>query len=300
MKTLHSTLFLVLAAFVGFAHANPAADKLRVVATIPDLADVVREIGGDRVDVVSITKGRENLHLVSGLPSHMIAISKADLFVQVGLSLEVAFVPSLMETARNKRIQPGQPGFVNVSEGWEALDRPTNLSRQAGDVHPPGKLFAQRILEGLVRIDPDSKAAYEARFESYSKRLDEAAARWTEAEKSWVGKRVVVYHQEYNYLCRAGGIEIVGTIEVKPGIPPTPNHLAGLVATMKRSGCTTILTAAWSNDDEVAQVAKATGAKVVELPNQCGGGQGTETWIGMMDVIHGKVGAALGATNAAK
>lgn len=293
---------LALLALLGIAQA---ADKLKVVATIPDLADITREIGGERVEVSTITRGRENLHLVTARPSHLIAVSKADVFVQVGLSLEVAFVPGLMEAARNRKIQPGQPGFISVSEGWEALDKPANVSRQAGDVHPQGnphmnldpragRFMAERIRDGLARVDPSSKALYEQRFDAYAKRLDEAEARWREQAKAWAGKKVVVYHQEFGYLCRTCGIEILGSIESKPGIPPTPNHLAELVARMKAAGCTTVLTAAWSNNDEVAHVAKAASGKVVELPNQCGGLPGTDDWIAMMDLVHARLAGALG------
>ncbi|MCC6409441.1 MAG: zinc ABC transporter substrate-binding protein [Planctomycetes bacterium] len=310
MKKLILGVLSAFTLFVAATHAAPLpADKLKVVATIPDLADIVREVGGERVDVSAITKGRENLHLVTARPSHLVALSRADLFVQVGLSLEVAFVPGLMEAARNRKIQPGQPGFVNASEGWDALDKPATVSRQAGDVHPQGnphmnldpkagRFLAERIRDGLVRVDPGSKSEYEQRFAAYAKKLDDAEARWSEAEKSWAGKKVVVYHQEYGYLCRACGIEILGAIEVKPGIPPTPNHLAELIATMKQQGCTTILTAAWSNNDEVERVASAAGAKVVELPNQCGGLSGTDTWIGMMDLVHKRIGEALGTAKA--
>lgn len=306
MKSLFLSLIVGLIAFTTDARA---ADKLKVVATIPDLADIVREVGGERVDVKALTKGRENLHLVTALPSHLVALSRADVFVQVGLSLEVAFVPGLMETARNPKIQPGAPGFVNVSEGWEAIDKPANVSRQAGDVHPQGnphmnldpragRFMAERVRDGLVRVDAGSKELYERRFVDYAKRLDEAEARWSEQRAKWAGKKVVVYHQEYGYLCRACGIDIVGSIEAKPGIPPTPNHLAALIAKMKETGCTTVLTAPWSNDDTVARVAEAVGGKVVELPNQCGGIAGTDTWIGMMDLVHRRLGDALVAPKA--
>lgn len=306
MKALVLVLLFGLLAFATDARAS---DKLKVVATIPDLADIVREVGGERVDVTALTKGRENLHLVTARPSHLVALSKADVFVQVGLSLEVAFVPGLMETARNPRIQPGSPGFVSVSEGWDAIDKPENVSRQAGDLHPQGnphmnldpragRFMAERVRDGLARVDPGSKDLYDRRFADYAKRVDEAEARWSEQRKAWTGKKVVVYHQEYAYLCRTCGIEIVGSIETKPGIPPTPNHLAELIAKMKETGCTTVLTAPWSNDDTVARVAQAVGGKVVELPNQCGGIAGTDSWIAMMDLVHRRLGEALGAVKA--
>jgi ABC-type Zn uptake system ZnuABC Zn-binding protein ZnuA len=285
------------------SHAAPAAGPLRVVCTLPDLADVTREIGGERVEVSTLYKGRENTHAVMAKPSHLVAMSKADVFVQIGLSLESSIVPGLLENCRNEKIQPGKPGFVNVSEGWTALDVPAVLSRKEGDVHPQGnphmnldpragKHMARVIHEHLVQVDPGSKAGYDARYEAYVKKLDEAGARWAAASKEWKGKQVVVYHKEYDYLAALYGLTIQGSIEVKPGIPPTPNQIASLVETMKKAPGAVILTAPWSNDDTVEEIAKATGAKVVELPNMCGGMTGAESWIGMLDLIHKRLAEA--------
>jgi ABC-type Zn uptake system ZnuABC Zn-binding protein ZnuA len=280
--------------------APARAERLKVVCTIEDLADIVRTIGGDRVDVTTIARGRENLHQVNTRPSHLVAMSRADMFVQIGLSLETAFVPGLLENSRNEKIQPGASGFVNCSQGWSALDVPGVVSRKSGDVHPQGnphmnldprggKQIAERVFEALCKLDPSSKAAYQQRFDEYSKKLAEAAERWASLGKDWKGKKLVVYHQEYSYLAATYGIEIAGSIEERPGIPPTPNHIAELIGQMKRDKIGVIATAAWSNGREVSEVAKATEARVVELPNQCGGARGTETWIGMMDVMHEKL-----------
>jgi ABC-type Zn uptake system ZnuABC Zn-binding protein ZnuA len=298
-----ATFFLFVLSAPG--RAGGAADPLRVVATISDLADLVHEIGGERVEVTTIARGKENLHAVVARPSHLVAMSRADLFVEIGLSLEVGFVPGLLEGARNERIRPGAPGFVNVSEGWSAIAVPTEVSRKAGDIHPQGnphlnldprggRHMAERILAGLSRVDPGSQAAYQQRFDAFVARVGQAEQRWTAAAQSWKGRKVVVYHNEYDYLAAAHGIDIVGTVEYKPGIPPTPNHITRLIADMKAKDCKTILTAIWSNNNDVARIAEETGAKVVELPNQCGAMKGAETWIGMMDVVHQRLGAAFG------
>ncbi len=288
-----------------------AADKLKVVATLPDLADIVREIGGERVDVSTIARGTENLHHVQTRPSHLVAMNKADLFVQIGLSLETAFVPGLLEASRNPRIQPGQPGFVNTSAGWQALDVPGALDRKNGDVHPQGnphmnldprggRQMADAILAGLVAVDPGSKAEYEKRHAAYTAKLDEARARWAELGKAWKGRKIVVYHKEYDYLAATYGLEIVGSIESNPGIPPTPNSLAELIAKMKQASDVVILTATWSNNRDVSEVASRANAKVVELPNQCGGGAGTESWIAMMDTLHKRLAEAFGGAPVAR
>jgi zinc/manganese transport system substrate-binding protein len=292
------------------ASAAPA-DRLKVVCTIQDLADITKEIGGDRVEITTIARGKENLHQVQSRPSHLIAVSRADVFVQVGLSLETGFVPGLLEAARNPRIQPGKPGFITMSQGWNPLDVPTSLSRQAGDVHPQGnphmnmdpragRHMADLVLAGLSGVDPGSKAEYEKRHAAYVERLAAAEARWSAMAKSWKDKKIVVYHKEYDYLADCYGMKIVGSIEIKPGIPPTPNHIAGLVDTMRSEKADAILTAIWSNNSSVSQVAEEAHVKVVELPNQCGGMQGTDTWIGMMDLVHQRLAEVLGGTTAAR
>jgi len=308
IKTIAIALFAALGVA---APAAAAAEKLHVVCTIQDLADIVREIGGDRVDVTTIARGKENLHQVQARPSHLIAVSRADVFVQVGLSLESSFVPGLLEGARNPKIQPGQPGFLSMSEGWEAIQVPATLSRQGGDVHPQGnphmnldpragRHIASRVLAGLSAVEPQSKEAFAKRHSEYLGRLETAEARWAAAAKAWAGKKIVVYHKEYDYLAAAYGLTILGSIEVKPGIPPTPNHVAELVDAMKRERADAILTAVWSNQDIVEQIADATHVAVVELPNQCGGIPGTETWIGMMDLVHQRLAAALGTDSSSR
>ena len=233
------------------------------------------------------------------------------MFVQIGLSLETSVVPGLIENCGNERVQPGHPGFVNGSEGWTAMDVPTVLNRKDGDVHPQGnphmnmdprggKHLAARILAGLEAVDPGSKAYYDQRYESYKKELDAAAERWAAIGKAWAGRKIIVYLKEYDYLAQAYGMVIQGSIEVKPGIPPTPNHLASLIDTMKRDKGAVILTALWSNNDEVEKITRETGAKVVELPNMCKGLPGTDTWIGMMDLVHERLAQAFGTGSTAR
>jgi len=312
------TALLLLASFAGAhgasanaAASSPAADKLRVVCTLPDLADIVREIGGDRVDVSSIYKGRENTHALTAKPSHLVAVSKADVFVQIGLSLESSFVPGLLENCRNEKIAVGKPGFVNASEGWEALDVPDTLTRKEGDVHPQGNPhmnldpragahIARVVHDHLIAVDPGSKVGYDQRYEAYAKKLDAARERWAAASKDWKGRRIVVYHKEYDYLAARYGLVIQGSIESKPGIPPTPNHVAELVDSLKKTPGALILTAEWSNNETTAQIARESATKVVVLPNMCGGETGAETWIGMMDLMHERLAQGFGTASGSR
>jgi zinc/manganese transport system substrate-binding protein len=303
-------LFALTALSLSGTFPGPA-DRLKVVCTIQDLGDIAKQIGGDRVEITTIARGKENLHQVQARPSHLIAVSRADVFVQIGLSLETAFVPALLEGARNSKIQPGRPGFISMSEGWSALDVPASVSRQAGDVHPQGnphmnldprggRFMADRILAGLSAVDPGSKDQYEKRHAEYLQSLSKAENRWTAMASAWKGKKIVVYHKEYDYLAALYGMTILGSVESKPGIPPTPNHIAELVDTMRREKADAILTAVWSNNSNVARIAEETKSRVVELPNQCGGLPGTSTWIDMMDLIHRRLADAFGTETDAR
>jgi ABC-type Zn uptake system ZnuABC Zn-binding protein ZnuA len=295
-------LLLCLASLIS-PRPGPVGDPLSVVTTLPELADIAQRIGGDRVEVQALCRGTENTHRVVTKPSHLAAMARADVFVQCGLSLEMAFVPALMQTCRNRAIQPGAPGFVSVSEGWDAIQVPADMSRAAGDIHPQGnphmnlhpaagRHAAGSILAGLKRVDPASAAAYQRRHDEYCAELAEAERRWAEAGAAWKGQKVVVYHLEYDYLLAHYAIESVGSIELKPGVPPTPRHLAELVERMKRERPAAILTAKWSNNRYVEELAERTGTPVVELPNMAGASERTRTWIGMMDVVHERLAQA--------
>jgi len=301
MKKQLSFLFVAACMALSATRAAPSDEPLRVVTTIPDLADIASRIGGDRVSVQSIAKGRENAHAVQVRPSTLVAFSRADVFIEMGLSMEHSYVPGLLLAARNPKIQPGQPGFVNVSEGWKPIEVPVSLSREiAPDLHPNGnphfnvdprggRHIAEKIHEALVRVDPGSKDGYDRRFDAYSKELDQAEARWKEMGKTLKGRKIVTYHAEFNYFADLYGMDIVATIEPRPGLPPTPSHIAEVVQKMRDQHVAVILTAAWSNNDETAEVARQTGAKIVEVPAMVHGEPGADTWIEMMDLIHKRV-----------
>lgn len=309
LTMIHLALLAAVAALAprAGAVASPTrADRLQVVATIPDLADLARAIGGDRVEVISIARGRENIHAVRLKPSHVVATSRADVFVQVGLSLEHAWVPGLLRTARNRDVEPGGKGFVNASEGWEAIDVPETASRRQGaDVHlegnphvnlapAGGRHMAGRILAGLSRADPEGRETYEKNHAALVERLEAAEARWAAIGRELRGRKVVEYHKEFDYLFRAHGLELAGTVEPKPGVPPSPGHLARLIGTMREEGVSVVVTAAWSNDKHVAEVARKTGAKLVELPSMVDANAAATSWIAMMDDVHRRLAAAFG------
>lgn len=286
--------------------AAPSSAELSVVATIPDLADIARRIGGERVDVKSIAKGTENVHAVQIRPSDLIATSRADVFLELGLSLEHAWVPGLLLTAKNDAIEPGARGFMNVSDGWPPIQVPETLSRSQGvDIHPQGnphfnldpragRHMAEKVLEVLSRCDPAGEEAYQQRYQSYLSELDVAEKRWGAIQAKLAGRKLVQYHQSFDYLLLVCGLETIATLEPKPGVPPTPSHLTEVIERMQREGVKVIVTAAWSNTKTVRNVAEKTGAVVLELPNMVGGAAEADTWIGMMDLIHRRLAEAFG------
>ncbi|MHC4894146.1 MAG: metal ABC transporter substrate-binding protein [Planctomycetota bacterium] len=285
--------WIVAAALVLIPRA--AADEVVVLATIPDLGDIAERVGGERVEVTTVARGTENIHAVALRPSSLVAANRADLFLQVGLSLEHAWVPGLLERSRNRGIQPGQAGFVNTSDGFPAIQIPEVISRsQAVDLHPQGnphinldpragRHFAEAVLTGLTRVDPDSAEAYRAGHARYLGELSEAEKRWAPVLERLRGSRVVAYHGEFAYLAASAGIEVVALLEPKPGVPPTPGHLANVVRQMRELEVDVVLTAKWSNGSAVRRIAEETGAQVLELPTQVRGAKQVDSWIGLID-----------------
>lgn len=283
----------------------PGARPLQVLTTLPDLRDIVGRIGGERVEARSIADGTENVHAVQIRPSTLVAAHRAQMFVQIGLSLEHAWVPGLLEAVRNPRIQPGAPSFVNTSAGWPAIDLPASVSRAEGaDIHPQGnphinlahgggRHIAAEVLAALERVDPEGREGYRARHAAYLRELDAAEARWRKVREELAGAAVVTYHTSFDYLLRDLGLELVGTIEPKPGVQPSPRHTAALVERMKaRPRPPVILTAPWSNGSVVREIARRSGARVVEIPDMVGGAADGGSWIGMMDLVHERIRAA--------
>ena len=282
-----------------------ASSQLRVVTTVPDLADIVEEIGGDLVEVTSLSRGSENLHAVSARPSMLVALSRADLFLEMGLSLESSWLPDLLRTARNPRIEPGTAGFVDTSTGWTAIEVPETLSRRGGDLHPQGnphfnldpragRHLAERVTDGLVAVDPEHAAQYRAGKGRYLEELARAEARWERWGKHLRGRKVVVYHLEYNYFVKHYGMELVTAVEPKPGIPPKPRDVAMVIRMVRAEKVPVILTAAWSNNRQVAEIARKGEAQVVELPNMVGGAPWADSWISLIDGLHRSIASAYG------
>src|SRR5438445_8879367 len=236
------TLLTLALAHTPFA---TAAEKIRVVTTIPDLADMARHIGGDLVEVTSIATGVEDIHAVPMKPSFAVLLNRADILVLLGLEAEHAFLPGLLEAARNPRILRDAPGYIDCSVYVTPLEIPTRIDRSLGDQHPMGnphinldpvlgKDMARAIADGLSRNYPEHAAVFKKNLDDFTAELDAAIARWQREAAPLKGKKLVSYHPDLLYFAERYGMIPAGTIEIRAGVDPTPGHIAELDETMRR------------------------------------------------------------------
>jgi len=295
MNMTRRNLILFLAAGAAvLGLALPAhAQQIRVVTTTPELADITRQIGKELVNVESLTRGVEFMHTVPIKPSFVPKLNRADILVEMGLDLEVSWLPALLEVANNSKILPGQPGNIDCSIGISVLEVSRTMDRSEGDVHPKGnphynldplngKIMARNIADGLSRNYPQHKALFEKNLNAYLGELDKAIARWQSMAAPLKGVKIVTYHIEWSYFANRFGLQQVGIIELKPGIEPTPNHLVGLAQKMQQEKVQMIIYGAQSNRYP-QQLASQTGASVVRLQSIAGGSAETETYIKFID-----------------
>ena len=293
---LHAIMAWAFAAFTGAgALAQESLAKLQVVATVPDLADFARQIGGDQVEVKTLARGVDDLHRVLMKPSFLLALKDADVFLQMGLDAEEAWLPSLLKQCRNRSIQPGQPGFVNCSYKVEALEVPEDLSRAQGMRHRlgnphynldprNGRRMVINVAAGLIRARPEQRDEFAGNLKRYVAKLDAKIREWDALARPLRGKKVVSYHRSFTYLAKRYGFVVRGEIETKPGIPPTPTHQASLIRLMRREEVRVILCESFYSDRVPSAIAEQTGAKVHTMPVLVGGVPEARDYIAMVDV----------------
>lgn len=290
MKTMNAALTALLCVTA----AVPGAAAVKVVTTTPDLAALAREVGGDRVAVESLASGVQNAHHIDPKPSHVVKVMKADLFVQTGLELEAAWADPVLAAARNRRVRPGQPGFLDASEAVAPLEVPTEVTRAMGDVHPGGNphymqdpvragQVAALLAKRLSELDPGGAPDYAARLKDFQARLAERLKVWTARLAPFKGAKAVTYHRDWVYFSDRFGLVPFGEIEPKPGIPPTAQHTADLIARMKAEGVRLVLTVPWYEERTPQAVAQATGARVAKAALLPGAFPGTDGYFGWMD-----------------
>jgi ABC-type Zn uptake system ZnuABC Zn-binding protein ZnuA len=296
MKILPRNIWKVslVAVAIVWLHANGVfAQQVRVVTTIPDLADIAKQIGKELVNVESLARGVEFMHAVPVKPSFVPKLNQADLLVLMGLDMEASWVPALLEVASNPRILPGQSGYIDCSVGVAVLEAPRRLDRAEGDLHPKGnphfnldpmngKIIAQNIASGLGRNFPQHRQTFEKNLKAYLTELERWIPRWQEMAAPLKGTKIVTYHLEWSYFAKRFGLEQVGFIELKPGIEPTPNHLVNLAQKMKQERAQLIIYGPQS-DRLPRRLASETGAKALKLPDMVGGEPGVDSYIKLID-----------------
>ncbi|HEX2600817.1 MAG TPA: metal ABC transporter substrate-binding protein [Gemmatimonadaceae bacterium] len=289
---------------ISFISAQATA-QLKVVATTPDLASVAREIGGNRVNVVALAKPTEDPHFVDAKPSFIVTLNRADALVEGGAELELGWLPPLLENSRNSKIAAGAPGRIVASEGIRLLEIPTSFDRSKGDIHSLGnphymidpaaaKIVARNIASHFAQLDPKNAATYNANLAKFSSRIDAKLADWQKQLAPYRGAKIVTYHRDFIYFAQRFGLTIVDELEPKPGISPSPAHLAQVIGEMKRSNAKIILVQPFQNRKTAETVARQTGATVIDAPQQPGAASNTSSYFDNMDNLVRAIAAALG------
>jgi zinc/manganese transport system substrate-binding protein len=283
MAMKRETLLICLALLLALALPARAQGKLSLVASTEDLAAIAREVAGDHITIDFIARGYQDPHFVEAKPSFILKLQRADLLVLVGRELEIGWLPPLVQQSRNAKIQPGAAGYLDASLHARILDIPQGqVTRAMGDVHPlgnphywldpeNGKIIARDIAAKLSQLRPDEKAFFDQRLAAFVQKLDEAEKRWVSAMAPYKGVKVVTYHRSYVNFADRFGIDVVGYVEPRPGIPPTPQHTLDLINEMKRQGVKLVLVEPYFDLKTPNAIGRDTGARVLVVPPSVGG-----------------------------
>ncbi len=294
MRRLATLVLIALVAVAGLTPAAHAARKLRVVTTIPDLRALAEAVGGDLVDVDSLTRGTQNFHEAEVRPSMMLKLRRADVLIENGLQLDM-WADVAVSGANNPNIILGAPGRVDISRGIPLLEVPTTrVDRSMGDVHPLGNphfsldpglapIITQNIVDGLARVAPEHRAAFERNRQAFLARLEQAMARWTAQMAPVKGAKVVVYHPDMIYFLTRFGLVQTGMVEDRPGIPASPAHLVALIKTMKEEGVKVVLVEPWNDVKLATRVAEEAGGKAFVIASSVGAVKGADNYLAAVD-----------------
>ena len=296
MRTSAVLRYATLALFLAMLAATPFARRINVVATTPDLAAIAREIGGDAVEVKALAKPTEDSHFVDAKPSHIVTLNRADVLIEGGAELELGWLPPLLESARNDRIAVGAPGRISASLGVRLLEIPTTFDRARGDVHALGnphflidpvnvRLIAAQIADHLAQIEPGSATLFKANLRKFDATLDLRMAEWQKELAPYRGAKIVTYHKDFVYLAERFHLDVVETLEPKPGIAPSLSHLAQVIGVMKAQNARVILVQPFQNRKTAETVARQTGAVVLDIAQQPGARPNTDTYFQLMDYV---------------
>jgi zinc/manganese transport system substrate-binding protein len=286
---------LIFAFTLLVAGSTFAADKLNVVTATEDAASITREVGGDRVTVTSIGKGYQDPHFIEPKPSFLLLLKRADLLEVIGLDLEIGWLPPLLDQSRNNNIRPGQKGYLDLSTGVEILDRPGgNLNRSMGDVHPLGNphywldpanavRMAIEVNAKLKEFRPADSAYFDQQLQSFKVRMNDANKRWLAQMAPYKGAKIVTYHPSWPNFARHFGLQVAGTVEPKPGIPPSPSHTLEIINLIKDQKIKVILMEPYFDRKTPDFIAEKTGAHVVVMYPSVGGKAGLDDYFKLFD-----------------
>ena len=292
MARLIPYLILTLCAFPNWAQA-----KLNVVTTTQDSAAIVQAVGGEHVQVQSLTLGTRDPHFAEATPSMIRRAHQADLLVLIGADLEIGWLAPLLEAARNGRVLPGAPGYLDLSASALLLDKSAGpVSRAQGDVHANGNphywldprnglRMAQAISTRLGEIDPVHAGDFRANLEAFEMQLRQRLAHWQAQLAALKGKPVIAYHKSFVYLAHAFGFRIVAEVEPKPGIPPNAAHLQQLVETIRTQKIGVLIMEPYYERRSAEYLARETGIKIVVLPQSVGAQPRVSTYFDLFDAI---------------
>jgi zinc/manganese transport system substrate-binding protein len=284
--------------------ALTAQAKINVVATLPDYGAIARAIGGDHVDVTVLAKPTEDPHFVDARPSFVVKLREADMLIDGGAELEIGWLPPLLQNARNPKIANGQPGRVEASQGIRLMEVPEELSRAAGDVHAMGnphfmvdpiiaKAVAAHIASSLATVDAANAATYQENEKQFENTINAKLQEWGAKLLPYRGQSLVAYHDSWPYFAHRFGFNISVFLEPKPGIPPSPSHLAEVIAQIKAQKIKAILVEPYHNRKIAEKVAQETGAKVVDFAQFPGALRDTDTYVKLIDALVKNLAAAL-------
>lgn len=313
MKRYKLTLYAAFVLITVFLAGGDAEAKVRIVTSLPDFAAIAKEIGGDKADVESLAKGYQDPHFVDAKPVYVTRLNRADVLIYNGLDLEVGWLPLLITGARNSNIStPNAPGNVDASRFIvNVLEVPTGpIDRSMGDVHPRGNphymldprnglAAARGIKDKLIEIDPGNAAYYEGNYEEFARLLALKIKEWDMELAPYRGTKIVSYHKNLNYFTEWAGFEEVGYIEPKPGIPPMPSHVAGLIKKMEQEHVKLVLASNYYPQKTPKLIADKTGTKFISLPTSVGGEDEINTYFDLFDAIVGDITSALGKESGA-
>jgi zinc/manganese transport system substrate-binding protein len=295
---------ILLTAGFSVALAISAHAKLKVVATLPDLASLAREVGGDKVDVSAMAKPTEDSHFVDARPSFVVQLRDADVLIDGGAELEIGWLPPLLQNARNSKIEVGKPGRVQASQGVRLMNVPTSATRAAGDVHAMGnphfvvdpiiaKTVALHIAQAFSAVDASNAATYDANYKKFEATINAKLQEWGTAMLPFKGQNVVAYHDSWVYFAHRFGLNIDTFLEPKPGIPPSPSHLAEVIEKMKAQKIKAIIVEPFHDRKIAEKVASSTGAKVVDFAQYPGALPNTDSYVKLIDKLVANLTAAL-------